>query len=123
MARLFSRRAANDWTGRAIGVLTFTPYDYWRRTHAIHHASAGNLDERGTGDIETLTVREYRALPWLGRTRYWLYRHPLVMFGLGPAWVFLCQYRLPLGMMRAGAQPWISHHRHQSRHRGAGRSR
>ena len=62
---LFSRRGANDWTGRAIGVLTFTPYDYWRRTHAIHHASAGNLGERGTGDIETLTVREYRALPWL----------------------------------------------------------
>lgn len=105
---LFSRRGANDWTGRAIGVLTFTPYDYWRRTHAIHHASAGNLDERGIGDIETLTVREYRALPWLGRVRYWLYRHPAVMFGLGPAWVFLCQYRLPLGLMRAGALPWIS---------------
>ena len=105
---LFSRRGANDWTGRAIGVLTFTPYDYWRRTHAIHHASAGNLDQRGTGDIHTLTVREYRALPWLGRAQYWLYRHPVVMFGVGPAWVFLCQYRLPLGLMRAGAQPWVS---------------
>ena len=105
---LFARRGANDWTGRAIGVLTFTPYDYWRRTHAIHHASAGNLDERGTGDIHTLTVREYRALPWWGRAQYWLYRHPVVMFGIGPAWVFLCQYRLPLGLMRAGAQPWVS---------------
>lgn len=105
---LFSRRGANDWTGRALGVLTFTPYDYWRRTHAIHHASAGNLEERGTGDIHTLTVREYRALPSLGRARYWLYRHPVVMFGIGPAWVFLCQYRLPLGLMRAGAQPWVS---------------
>ena len=48
------------------------------------------------------------ANDWTGRARYWLYRHPLVMFGIGPAWVFLCQYRLPLGMMRAGAQPWIS---------------
>lgn len=105
---LFARRGANDWTGRAIGVLTFTPYDYWRRTHAVHHATAGNLDQRGIGDIETLTVGEYRALPWWGRARYWLYRHPVVMFGLGPAWLFICQYRLPFGLMLAGVQPWTS---------------
>jgi omega-6 fatty acid desaturase (delta-12 desaturase) len=105
---LFARRKANDWTGRAIGVLTFTPYDYWRHTHAIHHASAGNLDKRGIGDIETLTVREYHALSWQGRLRYRLYRHPVVMFGLGPAWLFICQYRLPFGFMRAGLQPWTS---------------
>jgi acyl-lipid omega-6 desaturase (Delta-12 desaturase) len=105
---LFARRRANDWTGRFIGVLTLTPYDYWRRTHAVHHATAGNLDQRGIGDIDTLTVREYQAKPWLGRARYRLYRHPTVMFGLGPAWLFICQYRLPFGMMRAGAQPWIS---------------
>jgi omega-6 fatty acid desaturase (delta-12 desaturase) len=105
---LFSRRAANDWTGRAMGVLTLTPYDYWRRTHAVHHASAGNLDQRGIGDIVTLTVAEYRALPWWGRARYRLHRHPAVMFGLGPAWLFVCQYRLPFGLMRAGALPWIS---------------
>lgn len=102
------RAAANDWTGRLIGVLTLTPYDYWRRTHAVHHATAGNLDQRGIGDIETLTVAEYRAKGWLGRLRYRLYRHPLVMFGLGPAWLFICQYRVPFGLMRAGAQPWIS---------------
>jgi omega-6 fatty acid desaturase (delta-12 desaturase) len=105
---LFVNRHLNDWVGRALGVLTFTPYDYWRRTHAIHHATAGNLDQRGIGDIETLTVREYQALTKVGRCRYWLYRHPLVMFGLGPAWVFLCQYRLPFGLMRAGVQPWLS---------------
>jgi omega-6 fatty acid desaturase (delta-12 desaturase) len=52
----FAHRKADDWTGRLIGVLTFTPYDYWRRAHAAHHASAGNLDERGVGDITTLTV-------------------------------------------------------------------
>jgi len=105
---LFARRGINDWTGRVIGIFTLTPYDYWRRTHAIHHATAGNLDKRGIGDVNTLTVREYRALPWSGRARYRLYRHPLVMFGLGPAWLFICQYRLPFGLMRAGVQPWMS---------------
>jgi omega-6 fatty acid desaturase (delta-12 desaturase) len=105
---LFPRRKANDWTGRVLGVLTFTPYDYWRRTHAVHHATAGNLDKRGIGDIHTLTLEEFRVLSSWGRARYWLYRHPLVMFGLGPAWLFLCQYRLPFGLMRAGVQPWAS---------------
>ena len=57
----FRHRLANDWVGRAIGVLTLTPYDFWRRTHALHHASSGNLDRRGFGDIDTLTVREYRG--------------------------------------------------------------
>jgi acyl-lipid omega-6 desaturase (Delta-12 desaturase) len=105
---LFAQRRANDWTGRALGVLTFTPYDYWRRTHAVHHATAGNLDKRGIGDVLTLTVLEYRALSRWGRARYWLYRHPLVMFGLGPAWLFVCQHRLPIGLMRSGALPWMS---------------
>ena len=58
----FAGRLANDWVGRVIGVLTLTPYDCWRRTHAIHHATTGNLDRRGIGDLDTLTVREYRAL-------------------------------------------------------------
>jgi omega-6 fatty acid desaturase (delta-12 desaturase) len=105
---LFPDRRANDWTGRALGVLTFTPYDYWRRTHAVHHASSGNLDKRGIGDVLTLTVAEYRALSGWGRAQYWLYRHPVVMFGLGPAWLFICQHRLPVGLMRSGALPWAS---------------
>ena len=63
----FRHRLANDWVGRVIGVLTLTPYDFWRRTHAIHHATSGNLDRRGIGDIDTLTVREYLALSPLGR--------------------------------------------------------
>ena len=104
----FRHRLANDWIGRVIGVLTFTPYGLWRRTHAIHHATSGNLDRRGFGDIDTLTVREYRALsPW-GRFCYRLYRHPLVMFGVGPAYLFLLQHRLPVGLMRAGWRPWLS---------------
>jgi acyl-lipid omega-6 desaturase (Delta-12 desaturase) len=104
----FVHRHANDWVGRAIGVLTLTPYDFWRRTHAIHHASTGNLDRRGIGDVDTLTVREYRALSCTARLKYRLYRNPLIMFGLGPAYLFLLQYRLPVGFMRNGWQPWAS---------------
>ena len=72
----FPNKHANDWVGRALGVLTVTPYDLWRRTHAIYHASSGNLDRRGIGDIKTLTVREYFARDWRGRLCYRLYRHP-----------------------------------------------
>jgi len=104
----FAGRLANDWVGRVIGVLTLTPYDCWRRSHAIHHATTGNLDRRGTGDLDTLTVREYRALSWWGRVKYRLYRHPLIMFGVGPAYLFLLQQRLPVGLMRNGWQPWAS---------------
>jgi omega-6 fatty acid desaturase (delta-12 desaturase) len=104
----FRHRLANDWTGRALGVLTFTPYDFWRRTHAIHHASAGNLEKRGIGDIDTLTVKEYLALSRWGRLRYRLYRHPAVMFGFGPAYLFIVQHRLPVGLMRNGWGPWLS---------------
>lgn len=104
----FGRRVWDDWTGRIIGVLTLTPYDYWRRAHAVHHASAGNLDERGVGDIATLTVSEYKALRPSQKLAYRLYRHPFVMFGLGPAFLFLLKQRLPFGMMRSGAMPWIS---------------
>lgn len=104
----FRHRLANDWTGRVIGVLTMTPYDFWRRTHAAHHATSGNLDRRGIGDIDVLTVREYFARTRFARLRYRLYRHPAVMFGIGPAYLFLFQHRLPVGLMRAGWPPWIS---------------
>jgi acyl-lipid omega-6 desaturase (Delta-12 desaturase) len=104
----FRLRSTNDWIGRVIGVLTLTPYDFWRRTHAAHHAGSGNLARRGAGDIDTLTVREYAmATPWQ-RLCYRLYRHPLVMFGIGPAYLFLLQHRLPVGYMRRGWQPWLS---------------
>jgi omega-6 fatty acid desaturase (delta-12 desaturase) len=105
----FRHRLANDWVGRVIGVLTLTPYDHWRRSHAMHHATSGNLDRRGIGDVDTLTVREYRALPWWGRLRYRMYRHPAVMFGIGPAFLFVVLQRLPIGFARgAGWQPWVS---------------
>ena len=105
---LFSSRRANDWVGRVIGVLTLTPYDFWRRSHALHHASSGNLDRRGIGDIDTLTVEEYAARTWFGKLRYRIYRHPLVMFVVGPAYLFLLQQRLPFGAMREGTMPWAS---------------
>jgi acyl-lipid omega-6 desaturase (Delta-12 desaturase) len=104
----FRHRLANDWMGRVIGVLTLTPYDVWRRKHAIHHATSGNLDRRGTGDIDTLTVQEYLARSRWGRLRYRIYRHPLVMFGLGPAYLFILEHRLPVGLMRDGWTPWLS---------------
>jgi len=104
----FSHRLANDWVGRVIGVVTLTPYDFWRRTHSIHHATAGNLDRRGIGDVTTLTVREYFELSWWGRLKYRVYRHPLVMFVIGPAYLFFLQHRLPVGLMRSGWQPWVS---------------
>jgi len=85
-----------------------TPYDFWRRTHAVHHAASGNLDRRGIGDVDTLTVDEYLARSRWGRLRYRLYRHPLVMFGVGPAYLFFLQHRLPVGLMRGGWRPWIS---------------
>lgn len=88
----FSSRTLNDFTGRCMSVLTVAPYSLWRREHAIHHASSGNLDRRGAGDIDTLTVAEYQALPPLKKLRYRLYRNPLFLFGLGvPAYFILVQ--------------------------------
>ncbi|TYB90647.1 fatty acid desaturase [Oceaniovalibus sp. ACAM 378] len=103
----FRNRHVSDWIGRALGVLTLTPYDVWRRTHAIHHSAAGNLDKRGIGDVHTLTVAEYRALSPLWRLHYRVYRHPAILFGLGPGYLFLLQNRLPLGLMRFGKY-WAS---------------
>ena len=104
----FPSRRANDWVGRVIGVATLTPYEHWRASHAFHHASSGNLDRRGIGDVYTLTVDEYLARSRWGRLRYRLYRHPAVMFGVGPLYLFLLQNRLPFGFMRKGWKPWLS---------------
>jgi omega-6 fatty acid desaturase (delta-12 desaturase) len=107
-ASLFKSRKLNDWIGRLIGVVTLTPYDVWRRMHSTHHASSGNLEKRGMGDVHTLTVAEFRGLSTLGRLRYRLYRHPLVLFGLGPFYLFFVQYRVPVGLMDQGSRYWIS---------------
>jgi omega-6 fatty acid desaturase (delta-12 desaturase) len=103
----FANRKANDWVGRVISVLTITPYDHWRHAHAIHHATSGHLGRRGVGDVDTLTVDEYLARsPW-PRFRYRAYRHPIVMFGIGPVFLFLLQNRFPAGFMRQW-RSWMS---------------
>ena len=104
----FASKRLNDWVGRLIGIATLTPYDYWRHTHAVHHATSGALHRRSLGGIEMLTVAEYLALPWIKRLGYWLYRHPVVLFVVGPAYMFILQHRLPIGMMRGGWRPWVS---------------
>ena len=104
----FRHRLANDWVGRVIGVVTLTPYDFWRRTHAMHHAGSGHLERRGIGDVDTLTVHEYLLLCFWGRLRYRAYRNPLVMFGIGPAYLFILRHRLPFGLLFSGWQPWLS---------------
>ena len=88
-------RRANKWIGTICGLLVFTPFDSWRHEHAVHHATAGDLDRRGVGDVQTLTVDEYRGLPWLGRLKYRLFRNPLVMFGLGPLYAMILSPRWP----------------------------
>lgn len=103
----FKNRTLSDWLGRVIGVLTLTPFDVWKRSHSNHHSTSGNLGRRGMGDIHTLTVEEYRARSPFSRLMYRMYRNPIVLFGLGPGYLFLFQNRLPLGMMN-GVRYWVS---------------
>ncbi len=91
----FPSRRANDVLGFVAGVLTLTPYTQWRRDHAIHHATSGDLERRGHGDIMTLTVREYLQRPRGSRLLYRLFRHPLIMFGLGPFYLMFWQRLQP----------------------------
>ena len=104
----FRRRRANDWLGRMIGVLTLTPYGHWRQQHAVHHATSGNLDQRGVGDIDTLTVAEFRRLPTWRRLAYRLTRSPLAVLGVGPICIFVLKQRLPASPTTAGRDAWSS---------------
>ena len=90
----FRSQKANDIVGFITGIITFTPYDKWRREHAIHHATSGDLDRRGIGgDVWTMTVEEYLASPWRTRWTYRIYRNPFVMLPLGPSFLFLVRNR------------------------------
>jgi omega-6 fatty acid desaturase (delta-12 desaturase) len=96
----FKTSKANHWVGSILGVLVFTPYFYWRQSHAIHHATAGNLDKRGDGDVWTMTVDEFLgSTPWQ-RFKYKIYRNPLIMFGIGPLLIFLITHRIPTKSFR-----------------------
>jgi len=89
----FQSRQANHIVGTIAGILTFTPYLQWRYEHALHHATSGDLDKRGTGDVWTMTVDEYKAAPFWKRTSYRAYRNPFVMLFVGPLFMFLIAHR------------------------------
>lgn len=91
----FRSKTANAIWGTITGILTFTPYHLWSHQHAIHHSASGDLDRRGVGDVWLVTVSEYQAMPRWKRAVYRFYRHPLVMFLLGPLFMFLIMHRFP----------------------------
>lgn len=91
----FKSRQANVWLGRITGLLTFTPYYRWTHDHAVHHATAGDLDRRGVGDVYTMTVEEYLASSWWKRLSYRIMRNPLAMFLAGSLIVFVFAQRIP----------------------------
>jgi omega-6 fatty acid desaturase (delta-12 desaturase) len=88
-------KRGNAWLGTALGLLVFAPFVRWRHDHAVHHATSGNLDRRGVGDLPTITVAEYGALSRRGRLAYRLIRNPAVMFGLGPVVAMIVGPRIP----------------------------
>jgi omega-6 fatty acid desaturase (delta-12 desaturase) len=89
----FKSQKANHLVGTLTGIITFTPYFAWRHSHAIHHATSGDLDRRGIGDIWTLTLKEYEQLPRWKKIGYRLYRNPFIIFVIGPTIDFVVLQR------------------------------
>jgi omega-6 fatty acid desaturase (delta-12 desaturase) len=87
-------KRANALLGPAVALLVYSPFGSWRHSHAVHHATAGDLDRRGVGDVPTSTVAEYNAMSRFQRLGYWLFRSPFIMFGIGPFWALMIQTRL-----------------------------
>ncbi|MBM7630929.1 fatty acid desaturase [Geomicrobium sediminis] len=93
-ASFFKNRTWNRIVGNVCGVLTHFPFEKWKHSHAIHHATSGNLDKRGVGDIWVMTIDEYKEASKFERLKYRLYRNPLILFGLGPLYLFLVDNRI-----------------------------
>jgi omega-6 fatty acid desaturase (delta-12 desaturase) len=104
----FSSLKVNNIVGSILGGLTLTPYYYWKKNHSVHHAFSGNLDKRGVGDVDTLTVAEYRALPLLRKIVYRIYRHPAFIIIAAPPLLFGVKHRLPLDNPFPSVKSWTN---------------